>query len=179
MNSKFSIDPQRFIELEYGQIKSEILKRIELRQQLIQITLTFGGVLIGTGVQTKNILLSSIYPPLALCFVMLWAQNDIRSRQLGQYIYQEIENKTIGWENFYTENFSNQARILTYPLSILAPGTAFIISELIAIILLILYSKKIIDIWMLIAFNILCLLATIFLVNKVLKNRKDIFKLRK
>ncbi len=109
MNSKFSIDPQRFLELEYGQIKSEILKRIELRQQLIQITLTFGGVLIAASVKLENALLSSIYPPLALCFVMLWGQNDIRSRQLGQYIYEKIENKMIGWETYYTENFSDKA----------------------------------------------------------------------
>jgi hypothetical protein len=80
MSSKASIEPQRFLELEYQQCRAEILKRIELRQQLIQITLTFAGVLIGVGVQSRNMLISSIYPPLAFCFAMLWAQNDIRGR---------------------------------------------------------------------------------------------------
>src|SRR6266850_5793374 len=97
------IDPQKLIELEYQQAKAEIIKRIELRQQLIQTTLTFAGILIGVGAQTGNPLLSSIYPPLALCFAMLWAQNDIRSRQLGQFIREEIEQEEGRWENFYRD----------------------------------------------------------------------------
>ena len=140
MSSKASIEPQRFLELEYQQCRAEILKRIELRQQLIQITLTFAGVLIGVGVQSRNMLISSIYPPLAFCFAMLWAQNDIRGRQLGQYIREEIEGEMGRWENFYRSRLSAETVFGGYPLSILAPGGAFIISEVVAIIFLVFYA---------------------------------------
>jgi hypothetical protein len=45
-----------FSELEYTSIRAEILKRIELRQQLMSITLTLAGAFIGFGV--SNTLLS-------------------------------------------------------------------------------------------------------------------------
>lgn len=174
MCSKASIEPQRFLELEYQQCRAEILKRIELRQQLIQITLTFAGVLIGVGVQSRNMLISSIYPPLAFCFAMLWAQNDIRGRQLGQYIREEIEGGMSRWENFYRSQLSAETVFCGYPLSILAPGGAFIVSEVVAIIFLVFYavnSSK--ERWILLFIDILALLGTILLFQQVLDNRKN------
>jgi hypothetical protein len=47
-------------ELEYEPFNAEKLTRIELRQQLIHITLTFAGVLIGVGVESRSMLISSI-----------------------------------------------------------------------------------------------------------------------
>ena len=71
---------------------------------------------------------------------MLWAQNDIRGRQLGQYIREEIEGEMGRWENFYRSRLSAETVFGGYPLSILAPGGAFIISEVVAIIFLVFYA---------------------------------------
>jgi len=168
------IEPHRFPELEYQQCKAEILKRIELRQQLVQITLTFAGVLIGVGVQSRNMLISSIYPPLAFCFAMLWAQNDIRGRQLGQYIREEIEGGMGRWENFYRSRLSAETVFGGYPLSIMAPGGAFVITEVVAIVFLAFYavnSPK--ERWILLVIDALALLGTISLFQRVLDNRKS------
>ncbi len=179
MSNEATIEPQKFLELEYQQCRAEILKRIELRQQLIQITLTFAGVLIGAGVQSKNMLISAIYPPLAFCFSMLWAQNDIRGRQLGQYIREEIEVGENRWESFYRSTISTQTVILGCPLSIFAPGGAFIISELVAMIFPVFdttNSSK--ERLILIAIDVLALLGTILLFQKVLENRKNTLESR-
>ncbi|MFM7528344.1 MAG: hypothetical protein ACKO63_07625 [Nodosilinea sp.] len=76
-----------FNELEYTSIRDEILKRIELRLQIMSVTLTLAGAFIGFGV--SNTLLSLVYPPLAALLAMLWVQNDTRSRQLGKYIQSD------------------------------------------------------------------------------------------
>ncbi|MFM7220961.1 MAG: DNA-binding protein [Nodosilinea sp.] len=76
-----------FNELEYTSIRDEILKRMELRLQIMSVTLTLAGAFIGFGV--SNTLLSLVYPPLAALLAMLWVQNDTRSRQLGKYIQSD------------------------------------------------------------------------------------------
>ena len=75
--------------LEYVALRSEILKRIELRQQLISITLTLAGVFLGVGLGTESVAL--IYPPLAMFLAFGWAQNDFRIRNLAEYIREFIE----------------------------------------------------------------------------------------
>jgi hypothetical protein len=125
-----------FSELEYTSIRDEILKRIELRLQIMSITLTLAGAFIGFGV--SNTLLSLVYPPLAALLAMLWVQNDTRSRQLGKYI-QSIEASGsipgLGWESFYRREKESETRLGSWPLSILAPGGTFLVTELMAIAL--------------------------------------------
>ncbi len=121
-------------ELEYTSIRAEILKRIELRQQLMSITLTLAGAFIGFGV--SNTLLSLVYPALAVLLAMLWVQNDIRSRQLGKYI-QSIESSGsipgLGWESFFRQEKESETRLGSWPLSVIAPGGTFLVTELMAI----------------------------------------------
>lgn len=174
MRKKALINPEKYSELEYQSVRAEILKRIELRQQIIQINLTFAGVLIGVGAQTNNPLISSIYPPLAFCFAMLWAQNDIRGRQLGQYIREVLEGGKGKWEAFYKEKLSIETMLGKYPLSIFAPGGAFIISELIAILFFTLGIQNKDEFWwVLLVMDALSLLGTIILLQKALRNRRS------
>jgi hypothetical protein len=81
-------------ELEYNSLRGEILKRIELRQQLISITLTLAGVFLGIGLGTESVAL--IYPPLAMFLAFGWAQNDFRIRNSAEYIREHLENLTTG-----------------------------------------------------------------------------------
>ena len=82
------------IELEYNSLRSEILKRIELRQQLISITLTLAGVFLGIGLGTQSVAL--IYPPLAMFLAFGWAQNDFRIRSSAEYIREHLEKPSTG-----------------------------------------------------------------------------------
>jgi len=86
--------PKPGYDLEYNSLRAEILKRIELRQQLISITLTLAGVFLGIGLGTESVAL--IYPPLAMFLAFGWAQNDFRIRNLAEYIRKNLESPATG-----------------------------------------------------------------------------------
>jgi len=86
------------LELEYNALRNEIVKRIELRQQIVAITLTIAGLLMGLGITNKALAL--IYPPLAYFLAVGWAQNDLRIRDIADYIRERMEKHTsiLNWE---------------------------------------------------------------------------------
>jgi hypothetical protein len=86
------------LELEYNSLRNEILKRFDLRQQFISITLTLAGIFLSFGLTTD--LIALIYPPIATFLALGWAQNDLRVRDLGNYIRENIETvyPGIGYE---------------------------------------------------------------------------------
>ncbi len=51
------------VDLEYNSLRGEIIKRIELRQQMVTVTLTIAGVFLGVGITNKAVAL--VYPPIA------------------------------------------------------------------------------------------------------------------
>jgi len=79
---------------EYAAIRGEALKRIELRQQLISITLTLAGIFLSVGL--SNELVPLVYPPLAMFLAFGWAQNDFRIRKIAQYQRDHLESLDIG-----------------------------------------------------------------------------------
>lgn len=86
--------PKPWYELEYNSLRSEVLKRIELRQQIVSITLTLAGAFLGIGLGTTSVAL--IYPPLAMFLAFGWAQNDFRIRNLTGYLRKNLESSATG-----------------------------------------------------------------------------------
>ncbi|MGZ9234768.1 MAG: hypothetical protein ACXW4E_04520 [Anaerolineales bacterium] len=72
---------KRSIEMEYASLRGEIRKRIEMRQQIVSVTLTLAGIFLGVGLATQTVTL--VYPPLAMFLAFGWAQNDFRIRDLA------------------------------------------------------------------------------------------------
>ena len=93
--STVTIDP----ETEYVALRSEILKRIELRHQLISITLTIAGAFFAVGVSIA--LVTLIYPPLATFLALSWAQNDLRVGMVGKYMRDHYKNQ---WEIYIEQH---------------------------------------------------------------------------
>jgi len=85
-------------EVEYRALRDESLKRIELRQQTVSIALTIAGVFLGVGIGTRTVAL--VYPPLALALAIGWLQNDLRIKEIGDYIRLNLESRTpnLNWE---------------------------------------------------------------------------------
>ena len=79
------------LQLEYNALRSEILKRIEMRQQLTSITLSIAGLFLGFGL--NNVGVALIFPLIGFFLASAWAQNDIRIRQLGAYIHERLESE--------------------------------------------------------------------------------------
>ena len=86
-------------ETEYVALRSEILKRIELRHQLISITLTIAGAFFAVGVSIA--LVTLIYPPLATFLALSWAQNDLRVGMVGKYMREHYKNQ---WEIYIEQH---------------------------------------------------------------------------
>lgn len=123
----------RGMELEYNSLRSEILKRVELRQQTIAITLTLAGAFLGVGLSTDMVAL--IYPPLAAFLAIAWAQNDFRIRDLATYIRENLETSSLG---LGYETHAQQARLASKRLNswrvvVLSHTGIFIFTQLMAI----------------------------------------------
>ena len=122
-------------ELEYNSLRAEILKRIELRQQIIAITLTLAGVFLGFGLTTDTVAL--VYPPLAAFLAFGWAQNDFRIRDLATYIRTHLEGDAngLGYET-YVQNARKAGKGLgTWRFVVLSHAGIFIFTQLMAVII--------------------------------------------
>ena len=71
---------------EYHTLRDEILKRIELQQQVLSLALIVPGTIAAFGLQTKNAAIILLYPLFALFLAAIWAHHDRKIRQMGAYI---------------------------------------------------------------------------------------------
>jgi hypothetical protein len=92
-----------FALAEYSTLREEILKRIELQNQILNLTLIIAGTMISVGFQlTNGPIILLIYPPIALVLSAGWEQNNLRIRQIGIYIRERVERRFAigGWEQY-------------------------------------------------------------------------------
>ena len=122
-------------ELEYNSLRSEIIKRIELRQQLISITLTLAGVFLGIGLGTESVAL--IYPPLAMFLAFGWAQNDFRIRNSAQYIREHLENSVTGlkYEHETQAGRANTQGLGSWRFVVISHIGIFIFTQIMALVI--------------------------------------------
>ena len=124
---------KRGLVLEYETLRGEILKRIEMRQQIVAVTLTIAGVFLGVGLSTESVAL--IYPPLATFLAFGWAQNDYRIRELARYIRHEIEKNMPGlnYETYTRHQRKTKEGLASWRFVVLSHGGIFLITQLLAI----------------------------------------------
>lgn len=122
------------IKLEYSALRAEIVQRIGLRQQLLAITFTITGVILGFGVSNGPIAL--ILPPLILFLVIAWTQNDTRIRDAAVHIRDNIEPKVPGleWETV-VQTDREKNKNLKWRRTVLSHGGVFVFVQLIAILI--------------------------------------------
>lgn len=125
-------DVSRGFEIEFNALRSEVLKRIEMRQQIVSITLTLAGIFLAVGLSNSPV--AFVYPSLATFLATGWAQNEIRIRQIGQYIRDRLEGALpgLGWEKYRRENEA-KTRVGAWPLVILSPAGIFVFTQILAI----------------------------------------------
>jgi hypothetical protein len=109
-----SIRVKDILLAEYAALRAEILKRTEVRYQLMTVALLAPGTILAFGVQSKNASLLLLYPAFALFLSTAWASNFRSVRRLGAYIKTRIET-TLGymdWEHIVASQFHSHS--LTY-----------------------------------------------------------------
>ncbi len=100
---------------QYASLRREIEKRIDIRQQILALTLLVAGTFLTVGVQPnvpEVVLL--FYPIIALFLGALWEHNDLRVGQINFYVSTEVEKHLgalgPGWETFRSKTFPSRLR---------------------------------------------------------------------
>jgi len=132
------------VEAEFVALRGEILKRIEMRQQIVAVTLTLAGVFLGVGVAGLKApgrgLIVLIYPPLAAFLAFGWAQNDFRIRDLAKYL-RTISEPALSGPRY--EGYVEQARrdnrrakkpnLASWRFVVLSHGGVFLFTQFMAV----------------------------------------------
>jgi len=93
-----NIDDKDFAIAEYSALRDEILKRIELQNQILNLTLILAGTVVSVGFQLNNgPIMLLIYPPIALVLSSGWEQNNLRIRQIGILYSRDYRRAFFGW----------------------------------------------------------------------------------
>jgi len=128
----------RGIEIEYAALRSEILKRIEMRQQIMAATLTLAGVFLAVGLSKENV--SLIYPPLAAFIAIGWGQNDFRIRFAARYIRDNLERRMpgLGYESYIHSSrqrtkLEKGRRLESWRFVVLSHGGILLITQMLAV----------------------------------------------
>ncbi len=124
------------VATEYNNLRAEILKRVEIRYQLLALTVTVFGALLAFGSQTKNAGPILLYPVLALCLAISWRSNLHNVWKLSDYIIEHIEAK-VGESNMYWESYCKSSRQETRTEKYLAYGSKgiFVLTEILALLI--------------------------------------------
>ena len=121
----------QFLLDEYGALREEIVKRIELEYQLINLSLITFGVICGVSLQNKSPLVIMVYPFFAAFIVAGWVNSDNSIQCIAQYIKSHIETtlgeNNTGWEHRFESQRSDG-------LSALSVGGTFVGTSLFAIL---------------------------------------------
>lgn len=122
---------------EYSVLKDEILKRTEIRHQLLSFTLVAAGTFLTIGAQglvEPSVLL--IYPILATFLAAVWTHSDIRVGELGEYIRTNIEPRLDGlrWEKHLRKKYGRHENWLLRRLMEFSASGIFLTTEILAVV---------------------------------------------
>jgi len=154
---------RRGIELEYTALKNEMLKRIEMRQQIIAVTLAFAGAFLGVGLKIAHLAL--IYPPLAALMALGWAQNDFRVGTAARYIREHLESSMPGlrYETRVQMERAESKGLGAWLFVVLSHGGIFMVTQIMAVVIHILVFPFNTLVWILLGVDGLSLLVVAYL----------------
>jgi hypothetical protein len=103
---------------EYSALRAEALKRIEIQNQLVQLTLTLAGVSYTIGLQTTTIQQVSlavllVYPIIVMFLGSGWMHSARRISRINTYIRENLGKRLPqpGWEEYlYVRHKDYEAR---------------------------------------------------------------------
>lgn len=123
--------------IQYEALRSEVLSRLNMRQNLLTTTVAGAGVfsLFISGMAAAPILLL-LYPWFTLCIAIAWSHHDVRVGEIGQYVKTYIEPHFPGlnWETFMLDLYSDKKQTGRNMAELASKGT-FIGTEIATILL--------------------------------------------
>lgn len=164
-------EPKRGVDLEYNTLRAEILKRVELRQQLVSITLTLAGIFMSVGLSADLVVL--IYPPLATLLAFSWAQNDVRIGNIAKYIREKLETVPLGlnYETYSYQEREKEEGLGSFRFVILSHTGIFLFTQVMAITIEIAKSTSFPTYsplkWVLLAVDLISILIVTYIIRKI------------
>jgi hypothetical protein len=165
---------------EYEALRSEILKRIDMRQNIIYITLVVAGAFLSGGllqmdkdkVAFAGPSVSFIYPPIAACLALAWVQVDYRIRDLSHYVRVYLEKYTPGlWWETYLAVIRKKCKKFernSWRNLVLAHGGVFLLTQIMALIIGFATFKCDLLYFSLLGFDIIMLIFVIWIFKNLL-----------
>jgi hypothetical protein len=102
-SSKNAPEADQFMLAEYNALRDEILKRAELQQQILSLTLIIFGTILTFGLQVHSASIILLYPLLSLFLAASWRHDGQTIKKISIYIRDQIEaqigGNTFGWEH--------------------------------------------------------------------------------
>jgi hypothetical protein len=123
------------LNLEYSALRDEVLKRIELRTQILFGTLALAGVLFGFASSTPVGILS--YPIIAFFLAAAWSQNEIGMKRTSNFIRLQIESRVPGlsWEGYRQKNVQALTKVRGIRLATLSASGVFVGTQMVALLI--------------------------------------------
>jgi hypothetical protein len=120
---------------EYNALRSELVSRIGIRNQIFLGALTLAGVTFSFGLSNPSI--AFVCPIIAMCLGAAWLQHDARVREIGEYIREQIEPNVpgLGWEVHRRQRKVKSTRVGGMRLTTLSAGGVFIVIQIMAILI--------------------------------------------
>jgi energy-coupling factor transporter transmembrane protein EcfT len=148
--------------VEYATLRDEILRRLDLRQQLLSLNLTIAAVFFGVGLGTRTV--AFVFPPLAMLLAVAWSQNDFRIRKINLYIRTFIEPliEGLGWES-HSQSLREQGGLQAWRLVVMSHSGTFFFSQIIAIIIGLLDFTYTTGEWILVVIDMISVVIVILL----------------
>ena len=118
---------------EYNALRTEMMKRIELRYQFINFTLIIAGAFLAAGTQGVSTTVLLFFPIFVFFLASGWAHNGIAVSEKERYIREQIETKIVGlkWET-YTKEHHSRSRAFGF-LGSLSTSGLFLTAQLMTI----------------------------------------------
>lgn len=161
-----------FYLAEYAALRNEIVKRLSFQHQIITITLIAAGTFLSIGYQ-KNVssLMILVFPIICLFLAAGWAQNNIRLKQLGDYIRTTIEVKFAnnGWENHRFSQFSfKHNNISRHSISVIFGRGIFLATQVVTLSIGVVRIKQLDLSILLILLDIVAIFLTLYLTRRTI-----------
>jgi hypothetical protein len=91
-----------FVIAEYNALRAELLKNLEFRFQIVQITLVLFAGIMSVGIPSKSTEIFAVYPVVAAILFCGWITASIDVKRISSYIRDELAKNTCGgmqWES--------------------------------------------------------------------------------
>jgi hypothetical protein len=132
------IPPEEFeiVKTEYASLRDELLKRIEIRHQIVSLHLIVAGTFLTIGAQPDiPAVVLLVYPVLTMFIAATWARNDSRIKYIGAYIRDNIEllTKNVLWETHRLEKAAKPGFLWLSRLRIFSTMGLFLVTQVLAL----------------------------------------------